>query len=306
MTTGVRRTLLGGVSALSRRLPQSRTKTRIGRVVGAVLSKTGADPLVTVRTDRGVFVVDARSRTECEMLWSGVYDEDDIDFLRAATPADGVFLDVGANVGLIFIPVWRSVTAGRAVAVEPVPVNFERLAAACLANAPTAREPTLLNIALGAEPGVLRLVKEGSASTSDNAVVALAGEPGLEVPVETLDATCDALGLERLDTVKIDVEGFEWEVFAGGRRTLERFLPIVYGEFNNQLMPLRGKTFRDVWELFEPLGYRCFSFADRLVLDEKPDPPANLGNVVLVPGEKVAWLAGRGVRGLNTADPPER
>ena len=35
------------------------------------------------------------------MLWSGVYDEDDIDFLRAATPADGVFLDVGANVGLI-------------------------------------------------------------------------------------------------------------------------------------------------------------------------------------------------------------
>ena len=299
MTTGVRRTLLGGVSALSRRLPQSRTKTRIGRVVGAVLSRAGADPLVTVRTGRGVFVVDARSRTECEMLWSGVYDEDDIDFLRAATPADGVFLDVGANVGLIFIPVWRSVTTGRAIAVEPVPVNFERLAAACLANPPSAREPTLLNIALGAESGVLSLVKEGSASTSDNAVVALAGEPGLEVPVETLDATCDALGLERLDTVKIDVEGFEWEVFAGGRRTLERFLPIVYGEFNNQLMPRRGKTFRDVWEFFEPLGYRCFSFADRLVLEEKPDPPANLGNVVLVPREKVAWLAGRGVRGLH-------
>ena len=149
----MRRTLLGGVSALSRRLPQSRTKTRIGRVIGAVLSKTGADPLVTVRTDRGVFVVDARSRTECEMLWSGVYDEDDIDFLRAATPADGVFLDVGANVGLIFIPVWRSVTDGRAIAVEPVPVNFERLTTARLANAPTAREPTLLNIALGAEPG---------------------------------------------------------------------------------------------------------------------------------------------------------
>ena len=281
---------------MSRRLPQSRTKTRIGRVIGTVLSKAGANPLVTVRTDRGVFVVDARSRTECEMLWSGVYDEDDIDFLHAATPADGVFIDVGANVGLIFIPVWRSVTAGRAIAVEPVPVNFERLTAARLANEPTAREPTLLNIALGANPGVLRLVKEGSASTSDNAVVALAGEPGLEVPVETLDATCEALGLERLDTVKIDVEGFEWEVFAGGRRTLERFRPIVYGEFNNELMPRRGKTFHDVWAFFEPLGYRCFSFADRLVLEEKPDPPVNLGNVVLVPEEKLAWLADRGVR----------
>ena len=108
MTTGVRRTLLGGVSALSRRLPQSRTKTRIGRVVGAVLSKTGADPLVTVRTDRGVFVVDARSRTECEMLWSRrVRRRTTSTSCVAATPADGVFLDVGANVGLIFIPVWR-------------------------------------------------------------------------------------------------------------------------------------------------------------------------------------------------------
>ena len=101
-----------------------------------MLSGTGADPLVTVRTDRGVFVVDARSRTECEMLWSGVYDEDDIDFLHAATPADGVFLDVGANVGLIFIPVWRSVTArtcgrgrtgpGQLREVDGVPAPCER------------------------------------------------------------------------------------------------------------------------------------------------------------------------------------
>ena len=131
MTTGVRRTLLGGVSALSRRLAPSRTKTRIGRVVGAVLCRLGADPVVMVETTDGVFLVDARSRTECEMLWSGVYDPDDIAFLRAVTPAHGIFLDVGANVGLIFIPVWRAMSTGRAIAVEPVPVAFGRLVSAC-------------------------------------------------------------------------------------------------------------------------------------------------------------------------------
>ncbi len=296
MGSGVRTTLLGGISAWSRRLPESRWKTRLGRVVGAVLPKVGASPVVVVRTERGAFVVDARSRTECEMLWSGVYDEDDVDFLLAASPVDGVFLDVGANVGLIFIPVWRALTSGQAIAVEPVAVNFERLSAACAANRPTTREPILLNLALGAEPGTLTIVKEGPAGTSDNATVALPGQIGLQVRVETLDGTCESLGLHRLDTIKIDVEGYEYEVFAGGRDAIERFRPIVYGEFNNRLMPLRGTSFRDVWDVFGPLGYRCFSFAGRLLLDEKPDPPADLGNVVLVPEEKLSWLLGRGVQ----------
>ena len=122
-------------------------------------------------------------------------------------------------------------------------------------------------------------MKEGSASTSDNAVVALAGEPGPEVPVETLDATCDALDLERLDTVKIDVE--DW---SSARSSA--FLPIVYGEFNNQLMPRRGKTFRDVWGVLRAAGLSVLLVRRPTRPDEKPDPPANLGNVVLVPGRR--------------------
>jgi FkbM family methyltransferase len=270
-------------------------KNRAGRLAGWGFSRLGANPLVVVQSDAGAFVLDARSRTETEMLWSGHYDDDDVAFLCAATPEDGVFVDIGANVGLVFVPVWRSLVSGQAIAIEPIPVNYDRLAAACAENRGVSTEPTLLNIAVGSEPGVLVLVKEGPAASSDNAVVALDGEQGIEVPVETLDRTCDSLGLTRLDTVKIDVEGFEWEVFTGATQSLARFRPIVYGEFNNQLMPRRGKTFHDVWGQFEPLGYRCFSFLDRLVLDEKHHPSEDLGNAVLVPSEKVDWLLSRGV-----------
>ena len=49
----------------------------------------------------------------------------------------------------------------------------------------------------------------------------------------TLDAFVDEHDLQRIDLIKIDVEGFEPEVLAGARRTLERFHPSVLLEFNS-------------------------------------------------------------------------
>jgi FkbM family methyltransferase len=231
------------------------------------------------------------------MLWNGHYDDDDIAFLKAVTPPDGTFLDIGANVGLVFIPVLRALgERGAAVAIEPVPVNFARLQMAVEANR-CATSVMLRQVALAAAPGTLTLVKEGGESASGNAVPAAAGDgrPGIEVPVSTLDRLVDDLGLNRLDTIKIDVEGWEVEVFRGAHRTLERMRPLVYGEFNNQLMPRLGVTFEDAWNIFRPLGYEAFAFVARLDLEHRPTPPSNFGNAVLVPSEKVDGLLAAGV-----------
>ena len=57
---------------------------------------------------------------ECGLLLSPNYNSADIEFLLAGTPVGGVFLDVGANVGLYTIPLALKVgPSGRAVAVEP-------------------------------------------------------------------------------------------------------------------------------------------------------------------------------------------
>lgn len=275
------------LSSWARSLPPSRTKSRAGRVIGAALAPLGADPVVEAHTGSGWFVLDARSRTESSMLWNGAYDEDDIAFLRAITPTDGTFMDIGANVGLIFIPVMNALSArGRAIAVEPVAVNFERLSRAVPLNDPDCAVD-LLPLALGRTEGTLSMVKEGPAGSSGNAVPALHGESGVKVRLATVDGVCGELGLSRLDTVKIDVEGFEVEVLSGAVTVLERFRPVVYGEFNNQLMPQRGVSFRDVWSMFQPVGYKCFSFGARMHLVPRPDPPAHLGNAVLIPEDRI-------------------
>src|SRR5438309_790493 len=69
------------------------------------------------------------SATERGALFNPDYNLEELDFLRAHTPAGGVFVDVGANAGTYALPLARHVGAGgRVIAVEPHPVMVCRLA----------------------------------------------------------------------------------------------------------------------------------------------------------------------------------
>src|SRR5260221_2003333 len=68
------------------------------------------------------------SATERGALLNPDYNIEELDFLRARTPADGTFVDVGANVGTYAMVLARHVGAGgKVIAVEPHPVTFARL-----------------------------------------------------------------------------------------------------------------------------------------------------------------------------------
>jgi len=206
-------------------------------------------------------LLDARSRTESAAFWTGVYDENEVQFLRACLEPRAVFVDIGANVGLITVPVARTVRelGGRAIAVEPIPLNIVRLERSLELNA-LAEYVEIVPAALGEFDGTIQMEKEGFRSATGNARIALdrARTKALQtVPLTTLDSVVEERGLLRLDVIKIDVEGFEVPVLAGAARSIGRFRPLIYGEFNNRLMPRRGYSFLDAWALVEPLDYAC-------------------------------------------------
>src|SRR5712671_2399695 len=69
------------------------------------------------------------SATERGALFNPDYNLEELDFLRAHTPAGGVFVDVGANVGTYAMVLARHVgPTGRVIAIEPHPVMLARLA----------------------------------------------------------------------------------------------------------------------------------------------------------------------------------
>lgn len=168
---------------------------------------------------------------------------------RAAVPADGTVLDIGANIGLSTLAVAPQVPAGRVLAFEPVPRNLAALRWNLAANG--LAQARAVPVALGQEAGRLRFfVSEefgagGHAMTERHA--AGAELPATEVPMTTLDAFAAAEGIGRIDLVKLDVEGFEPEVLAGGAATLARTRPVVVLELNSFcLIACRNRTTRDV------------------------------------------------------------
>jgi FkbM family methyltransferase len=171
--------------------------------------------------------------TERKALISDSYDRAELDFLKAflgAQPA--TFIDIGANSGLysIFLAAHMP-PESRVIAVEPNPAMCRRIELnASLLRARGLAKNVTISIeaaALGALKGELYLDLSrglGPAQLTDDK-----SKNALAVPVKTLPGLCREKGIERIDAIKIDVEGYEDRVLmpllsAGAPQLLPRAL----------------------------------------------------------------------------------
>ena len=77
-----------------------------------------------------------------------------------------------------------------------------------------------------------------------------------EVPCRTLDEIVASHGCERVDLMKIDVEGFEYQAFLGAREMLKKHRPTIIMEWLGGFYRAREETGRALWKLLtEELGY---------------------------------------------------
>ncbi|WP_158295512.1 FkbM family methyltransferase [Crenalkalicoccus roseus] len=153
----------------------------------------------------------------------------------AILPPDGVAMDVGANIGLSVLAFADLLPRGRVIAVEPAPRTAEALRRTIALNGLEERV-AVEAVAVSAAPGEAAFNADAGHSAGSKLVTAgtmdRAALRPITVPVTTLDALAAAHGLERLDLVKVDVEGFEGDVLDGARETIARFRPAFLLEFN--------------------------------------------------------------------------
>ncbi|MBI1404211.1 MAG: FkbM family methyltransferase [Porphyrobacter sp.] len=175
------------------------------------------------------------------------------------------FVDIGANFGTYTLfGAGRVGRHGRVVAIEPSPAIAELLRQSVEMNG-FLPNCAVVECAAGAEAGTL-VLHEFAARQGGNTMLphiaeratAVYGESVTtrEVAVRTLDAIVAEQDLERLDLVKIDVEGFEREVLMGSRETLARFRPKLVIEWHNDFFEGRPEAARALYDLLTgELGY---------------------------------------------------
>ncbi|MGB9116966.1 FkbM family methyltransferase [Bradyrhizobium sp.] len=154
------------------------------------------------------------SATERGALFNPDYNLEELDFLRARTPIGGVFVDVGANVGTYAMVLARHVGAsGKVIAIEPHPVTHARLVFNRAASSFT--QVHLVAAAAGASDGELMIETDGDNLGASHIVSGDRPGNALKVPSLRLQRILGEAGADRVDALKIDVEGFEDRVLTG-------------------------------------------------------------------------------------------
>lgn len=237
------------------------------------------NPLVPPSGTRAATVHGYRVRLDLSehiqrMVYLGAYERWETRTVRRHLRPGMCVVDVGANVGYFTLLAARRVgPTGRVVAVEPSPVAADRLEAAVRENG--IAQVRLVRCGLGRAAGEAVLYDP----LPDNHTPTMLGDPGTPgrtVPIRTLDELAAAEGLGRIDLLKVDVEGYEPEVFAGAAGLLaDGRVRAILCEFNEYWLTRGGTTGEAVYRTL--LGY---GFADRTGTPAAPG--AELDNRFLV------------------------
>jgi FkbM family methyltransferase len=110
---------------------------------------------------------------------------------------------------------------------------------------------------------------------------------GRRVPVRTIDSLALQHALDRLDLIKLDVEGVEHKVLLGAETSIARFRPLVVFES----WAVDDPNYVGVWETLTSWGYRVFDLVGRNRLQEleRLTPSYNL---LAAPPERLERLEG--------------
>jgi FkbM family methyltransferase len=209
--------------------------------------------------------IDPANAIERKMLAG--YESSVLRAVERFVSAGSYCIDVGANVGAVALALARQIgPSGRVLAIEPGPPYVARLRQNLRANPRLVNRVIILPVGLSEAEGSLLWRPDPlhpfNAGLSQVHSAAVPGE--LPVAVTTLDVVVARQGWERVDFIKIDVEGMELEVLRGARDTLESLRPVVLFEtleiFRGCHAAINGiaDVFIAIEEFLHGLNYRLY------------------------------------------------
>jgi len=174
---------------------------------------------------------------------------------RAARP---VFVDVGANIGLMTLNVLSAQPSTRVFAFEPAAHQYGLLARTIAANRLEDRV-TVYPVALGDQVGTKPFALHDTRYNALDGFVDTGRAPlktVVTVDEETLDHWWQAAGCPPISVIKIDTEGAELWILRGAVDVLARARPVIFLEI--QPANLRGYAHgaADVVHWLHAHGYR--------------------------------------------------
>jgi FkbM family methyltransferase len=187
--------------------------------------------------------LDLRDNLQRTLYFTGTYEPGLLALIEAELRPGDVMVDVGAHVGVHALTAARRLRdlggGGRVIAFEPTEDSSAAIRAAAERND---LPVDVVRAALGEAEGTIELRGDPRYGTFDAGVRSQFGDGEViaTAPLLTFDGWAAGAGLDRLDLVKIDIEGAEILALRGMRETLRRLRPRVLAIEVKDVVMARG------------------------------------------------------------------
>lgn len=236
------------------------------------ISAAGAQVLIPLENNEAVIrmkldVEDIRS-VPFTVIAEGPYEQFQAQILFTLGKSADNFLDIGANMGFYSLALATLNPDLNVQSFEPQPRTYSCFAKNVSLNK-LESQVKIFNCGLGSKEDNLKMYIPAFTGSGGGSFANLHMEEGdaeeFLVPVKTLDTFVRSHS--NIDLIKIDVEGFEFEVVQGGLELIRSSKPTIVIELLRKWMKPFGKQPQDVINLLKPLGYEVFSIGpSRLTL----------------------------------------
>jgi FkbM family methyltransferase len=212
----------------------------------------------------GIIYLNKKDAVISGALMFGVYENNEINSWRNKIKDSSVVLDIGGNIGIYTLTASAKAKRGKVICFEPEQDNISLLKKSIKENNMT--NITLVEKCVGDVSGsaVLGISKynKGKHSLLQSEI----GENIQNVQITTIDEEVEKLGLERVDYIKIDVEGWEAKVLKGMEKTINQFHPEILFEFAPQRIKESGM---DPVEFIVDIRNKGYVFYNAEISDNK-------------------------------------
>jgi FkbM family methyltransferase len=224
-----------------------------------------------VETTHGKFFVDPFSNFGDELISQVNYEPEMTKVISSILEQGDTFLDVGANEGYFSILGSHIVgETGKVISIEPQTRLLNIIFRNMLEN--QCFNIHVFQRAISDNKGIVNISLSPDMNTGSSGLLQLTKYKTKTqlVPQMTLRDFLGLLSIGKVKLMKIDVEGFEYEVILGSRKVFEdSIIENIALELHPGILKIRNKESSDILNFLESCGYKKNNLYSNLVMTKQ-------------------------------------
>jgi FkbM family methyltransferase len=193
----------------------------------------------------------------------------------------GTILDIGANVGYYSLLAARNSRA-KVYSFEPISSTFEKLERNKRLNKFANINP--FRYVVSDKLGMVKIYLGDQLNRGMSSMIKgeLLSDEFEEVEAIVLDEFCQRHSIDKVDLVKIDVEGSEMLVLGGMNKILDVSRPLIMIEVDKETQAKFGYSIYDIYNILGKKGYKPYRILENKEIQKIHEPEEQMGLVLFV------------------------